>query len=127
MTRNPKELRVFTMADALVLAVYQATRAFPVEERYGLQTQIRRAVTSIPGNIVEGCARRSEKEYVHHLVIALGSASELRYFLNLAHRLKFIKTQEADALDNLCSELLASLQRLVNSLAGSARRPTPDA
>jgi len=127
MTRNPKELRVFGMADAVVLSVYRATQAFPPEERYGLQSQIRRAATSVPGNIVEGCARRSEKEYVHHLVIALGSASELRYFLNLSYRLGFMKAQDADSLDEHCAELLKALQRLVGSLAGSARRPTPDA
>ncbi len=127
MTRNPRDLRVFGMADGLVLGVYRATQAFPAEERYGLQSQIRRAAASIPGNIVEGCARRSEKEYVHHLVIALGSASELRYFLDLAHRLGFMNPEEAHTLDGHCAELLKALQRLVDSLAGSARRPTPDA
>ncbi|HET8714519.1 MAG TPA: four helix bundle protein [Holophagaceae bacterium] len=127
MTRNPKELRVFDMADGLVLSVYQATGSFPPEERFGLQSQIRRAATSIPANIVEGCARRSEKEYVHHLVIALGSASELRYFLDLSQRLGFLESQEAAMLDERCSDLLKALQRLVDSLVGSARRPTPDA
>ena len=127
MTRDPKELRVFQLADRLVLEAYQATQSFPEDERYGLRSQIRRAATSVPGNIVEGCARRSEEEYVHHLVIALGSASELRYFLTLAQRLGFIPRERALPLDDSCDELLKTLQKLVNSLAGSARRPTPEA
>lgn len=127
MTRNPADLRVFGLADGLVVSVYRATQGFPPEERYGLQSQIRRAATSIPGNIVEGCARRSEKEYVHHLVIALGSASELRYFLNLSFRLGLLPESDAKSFDATCAELLKALQRLVDSLVGSARRPTPDA
>ncbi|HJU83766.1 MAG TPA: four helix bundle protein [Holophagaceae bacterium] len=127
MTRDPKDLRVFQMADQLVESVYRATRGFPAEERFGLQSQIRRAAVSVPGNIVEGCARRSEKEYLHFLVIALGSASELKYFLGLSCRLGFLPKGDADPLDQTCADLLRALQKLVDSIGGSARRLTPDA
>ncbi|WP_202967277.1 four helix bundle protein [Nitrospira moscoviensis] len=61
----------------LAINVYQATAGFPKEEIYGLSLQARRSAVSIPSNIAEGAARRSSKEFVHYLYIALGSAAEL--------------------------------------------------
>jgi four helix bundle protein len=71
----------------LVLAVYRWTTALPPDERYVLGSQIRRSAVSIAANIVEGCARSSQGEYVNHLNVALGSAAELRYLLGLTGRL----------------------------------------
>ncbi|MCH8815844.1 MAG: four helix bundle protein, partial [Chloroflexi bacterium] len=77
------ELR-FVDAHQLALAVYQATKAFPDDERYGLTAQMRRAAPSIPTNIAEGCGRNTEADFARFLQIAAGSASEVEYQLLLA-------------------------------------------
>src|SRR4029079_16765498 len=86
MARDHRTLRVFKLADSLAIDIYQATKNFPSEERYGLQAQIRRAAVSAATNIVEGCARRSDREYVNFLNVATGSAAEVRYLCDLSCR-----------------------------------------
>jgi four helix bundle protein len=105
------------MADALVVDVYPATSNFPVSERYGLQAQMRRAAVSVATNIVEGSARRTTSEYLHFLNIAAGSATELRYLIDLSHRLQLLPTRTATDLDPRCALLIAGLVRLINSLS----------
>jgi len=107
---------VFGQADELVLQVYRATQAFPVEERFGLQAQLRRAAVSVPTNIVEGCARRTTRHHLHFLEIAHGSASEVRYHLGLARRLGFLASSKSERLVASYSTLNRGLQALVASL-----------
>jgi four helix bundle protein len=80
MSRNYKELRVFQAADSLVTDVYGLSSSFPIEERYGLRSQVRRAAASVATNIVEGSIRRSERHWVNYVETSLGSACETRYF-----------------------------------------------
>lgn len=116
MSRDYRKLRVFELADALVLDVYTATRAFPVEERFGLQSQIRRAAVSIAANIVEGCARQTTKDYLHFISIANGSANETRYLIGLSIRLQLLDASVGEDLVQRYSELIASLSSLIRSL-----------
>ena len=118
MSRDPRKLRVFVCPDELIVPVYQVTSTFPIEERYGLQSQIRRSAVSAASNIVEGCARRKTKEYVNFLSIALGSAAETEYLIEVAHRLEMISETAFDMLTKGYREALKGLQKLVASYDG---------
>ncbi len=116
--RDHTKLTAFHKADALALAVYQVTRSFPREEQFGLTSQMRRAAVSVASNIVEGCARRTEADYLHFLDMAFGSLRELSYQLSLAFRLGY-QTQETYDPVRLqaeeCSKVLAALIRSFRS------------
>src|SRR5687768_12851765 len=130
MSRDPNKLRVFHLADELVLDIYKSTKDFPAEERYGLQSQTRRAAVSSAANIVEGCARRSQGEYVNFLNIAAGSACEMSYLLSVAHRLTFLPDACNEDLAPRCAHLSKSLIRLIASLDSRTSRsqsPKPKA
>jgi len=71
--RNYKDLVVWEKAHKLTLAIYKETNAFPKEERFGLRSQVRRASSSIPSNLAEGCGRRSDGEMGRFVQIAMGS------------------------------------------------------
>ncbi len=94
--KDHKELDVWKESVELVVEVYSITRRFPKEEIYGLTNQMRRSAVSIPSNIAEGAARQTEKEFVHFLHIASGSAAELETQLIISKKLNFV--QEIDSL-----------------------------
>ena len=93
-----RNLRVWQRAHNLTLELYGETRTFPKEERYRLTSQLRRAAVSVPANIAEGCGRNGDAELARFLTIAKGSASELDYFLLLAHDLGYLKTSRYEQL-----------------------------
>lgn len=114
--RDHRQLRAFAVADELVLSVYKLTRCFPSDERFGLVSQLRRAAISIPSNIVEGCGRSTDPEYLRFLDIATGSAREVEYQLGLAVRLGFVTPAQATEATNAASEANRLLIGLVRSL-----------
>ena len=93
---------------------------FPSEERFNLCGQVRRSAVSIAANIVEGCARRTTRDYLHFLNIATGSAAETLYLLDLSCRLGFLKAEVYRQFDRKYNHLVAGLQKLQNSLDGQA-------
>ncbi len=114
--RDHTQLRVFNLADQLAMSVYEHSRRFPAEERYGLTSQTRRAAVSVAANIVEGCARTSSRDYLQFLVIAYGSARELQYEISLCGRLGYLTPDAADDLDRQCNVTTKSLNALVTAL-----------
>jgi len=77
----------------LTLEIYKATAAFPVEERYGLTTQLRRAAASVGSNIAEGFGRGGNAELARFLQIGMGSATEVEYQILMARDLKLLSQQ----------------------------------
>ena len=106
-------LPIFKASHELVIEVYRATKDFPAEERYGLTSQIRRSVSSVPTNIVEGNARGHKKEFVEFLYIAKGSLEETKYHLLLAKDLGFVETKKYDDLHEKTQEIGRQLSGLI--------------
>lgn len=92
---NHKNLKIWQRSMDLVEMIYKETVDFPLEEKYGLTSQIRRASSSIPSNIAEGSGRNSNKEFKHFLSIALGSCYEVNTQLELAKRLSMLNHETA--------------------------------
>jgi len=113
--RDHTKLRAFELADGLVVVVYRATTSFPREEQFGLTSQLRRAAVSIVSNIVEGCARNSEADFLHFLDMAYGSAREVEYQVSLAHRLGYLSDDDFSSLDSKCEETAKVLNGLIRS------------
>jgi four helix bundle protein len=86
-----KELSVWKESVRMVTDIYGITKKFPIEEKFGLTNQIRRAAVSVPSNIAEGAARSSNKEFKQFLYIALGSLSELETQLIISNNLNYAK------------------------------------
>ncbi len=112
-----EDLRVWELSHELNLEIYKSSRQFPKQEIYGLTSQIRRASSSVPANIVEGYYRKSKKEFIQFLFIARASAGEVTYSLILCRDLKYINSEKYEYLRNEYEKLIASITALINSLS----------
>lgn len=98
-----------------VVEIYKATSAFPIEEVYGLVSQLRRAAVSVPSNIAEGQGRLTEGEFRHFLGQARGSLWELNTQLEIARRLGYVSPAQHSYIQHMADEL----GKLLNGLMGS--------
>lgn len=121
--RDYTKIEAWKLADDLTVAIYQATRAFPHEEIYGVTSQIRRAAYSVPANIVEGSSRESKKEYLHFLCIARGSLSETHYFIHLSQRLGYLPGTYAGKLFMQTKQAFACLHGLIKAVKNETDVP----
>jgi four helix bundle protein len=111
-----QQLEVWQEAHKLVLQVYQLTRAFPNEEKFGLVSQMRRAAVSIPANVAEGFKRRGIQDKIRFYNISEGSLEELKYYFLLSNDLKYIKDNDelmtqAEIIGRLLNGLIVSTER----------------
>ena len=111
-----RKLQVWEKAHQLALALYPVTASFPRDETYGLASQMRRAASSIPSNIAEGCGRDGDAELSRFCTIARGSASELEYQILLARDLKLIQPNQFEELTQQTVEIKRMLTVLVQKL-----------
>lgn len=117
MSTDHRTLKAFRMADEFAIRIYAATRYFHADERFGIRAQIRRAAVSVPTNIVEGCARDSDREHLRFYEIALGSARETIYLLDLAARLELIDRDLAQELTTAGNQVASALTGLRRSIS----------
>ena len=114
--RDYKKYNVWELGHEVTLEIYKLTRSFPNNENFGLTSQMRRASSSIPANIAEGCGRESDAEFKRFLIISQGSASELEYFTILAKDLKYIQKEEFLMINDKVNKVRRSLNNLINKI-----------
>lgn len=112
-----KELTVWKLAVELATDVYKITAQFPAEEKFGLQSQIRRSAVSIASNIAEGAGRNSNGEFKQFLGIAYGSAYELETQFLISRNLALVSDKEI----NQVVEKLESIQKMIYKLKGNMK------
>ena len=116
MIKRHRELKVWQKAMDFAEHVYRVQRRFPVEERYGLCDQLRRAVVSIPSNIAEGRGRDTAKEFSHFLTLARGSLNEVSTQLELAARLGYLDSgsglyEESQEIRKMLNAMIERLRK----------------
>ncbi len=114
--RDYKRIKAYQMADDLVMEGYNASKSFPKEELYCLTSQFRRAIVSVPANIVEGASRKHKKDYLQFLYISRGSLAEVEYLTSLAKRLGYLDNETFQRIESLVSATSKTLYGLISSV-----------
>ncbi|MBL7158905.1 four helix bundle protein [Candidatus Microgenomates bacterium] len=114
--RGFRKLRVWQEAHELVKMVYRETKKFPKQELFCLTSQLRRAAISVPANVVEGYAYRSDKKLLQHLHIADGSLAEVEYYLILAEDLGFVGKEDYLELEEQRRKIGAYLTKFIKAI-----------
>lgn len=115
--RDFKKLKIWQNAMALADKLYDSSRFFPDEERFGLKSQCTRACVSIPSNIAEGSAKKSEKDYVRFMEMALGSCFELETQLLIIKKRNWLPEEDIDELLDLTVSEQKMISKFIDKLA----------
>jgi four helix bundle protein len=113
--RNFKELKIWQKGFQIAINCFKITSSFPLQEKYGLSSQITRAGVSIPSNVAEGSSRNSDKDYNRFIEIALGSCFEAETQLLISKELGFGQTGLTE--DTLA--LLAEEEKMLTAFSKS--------
>ena len=111
-----KRLIAWQKAMDLVVTIYELTKTFPKEETYGLISQLRRAAISVPSNIAEGAADRTNYQFCNFLSIAIGSLNEINTQLEASFRIGYIEHERHESVQRAVDECLAVTYGLRRSL-----------
>ncbi len=114
--KTVEELDVFKLSHSLALEIFELTKSFPDEEKFGLISQMRRAAYSVPTNLMEGGHRLSKREYRQFVGIAKGSTGEMKYQLLLVKDLKYISQDKYTELLPQYERVSQMLTKLAKSL-----------
>lgn len=117
MIHRFKELIIWQKAIAHVDSIYRATRFFPIEEMYGLKSQLCRCAVSIPSNIAEGSGRESNKEFIRFLNIAISSCYEMETQLIISKRLHIMNDKDVQQLLSGTDELQKMIYSFKKAIA----------
>jgi four helix bundle protein len=110
--RDFRKLEIWKNGIEIVKHIYDLSEKLPLEEKFGLRSQITRAAVSIPSNIAEGCSRNSEIEFKRYLEISFGSLFEVETQLVMAKELEFIEPKELEII----FDLIKIEAKMINSL-----------
>ncbi|MCK6649501.1 MAG: four helix bundle protein [Bacteroidia bacterium] len=111
-----KDLIVWQKSMELVSDVYSISKTFPVEEKFGIVSQLNRAAVSIPSNIAEGWGRETSKNYLQFLRISRGSLMELETLIIISKNLGFIEKEKQELISNRIEEVGKILQGLIKGI-----------
>jgi four helix bundle protein len=114
--RNYRDLVVWQKGIELTIYIYKLTSNFPESEKFGLTNQLRRAAVSIPSNIAEGHARKSDKEFGRFLRIALGSCAEIDTQIIIAKELEYLQEDIATEISARAVEIQKMIYGLIRNL-----------
>ncbi|MBT1703546.1 four helix bundle protein [Chryseosolibacter indicus] len=114
--KNYKDLIVWKKAHAFVLTAYKTSKSFPKEEQYNLTSQLRRAATSIPTNLAEGCGKFTQRDFASYLQNALGSSMEVEYLTFLSFELGYLEIDNFKRMDSGINEVKAMLISLLTKV-----------
>jgi len=116
MLKNYKDLKVWSKSYQLCIDIYNQTKDFPKDEKYGLVSQIRRSAVSIPSNIAEGYGRKTTPDYLRFLYIAYGSICELETQILLSGDLSYMSMNSLKLLLISIAEIERMLMALIKSI-----------
>lgn len=123
--KSYRELTVWQKSRHLCLDIYRITRSFPKEEKYVLNSQLRRASISVVSNIAEGWGRKTTQQYIYALYLAYGSLCELETQLLICHDLGYLKTEEHRKLQKSADATARMLRNLIKSLESLDKKRAP--
>lgn len=118
MARDFKRLDIWKRAIMLGKTIYLVVEGFPEKENYGLSSQLRRAVVSVSSNIAEGCGRRTDKDLIQFLYIALGSIKEVESQLFIAKEFGYLDESRLNELGKELDEIGKMLMGFINYVSG---------